>query len=178
MFLAYGEWVPRVGADVYVHPSAQVIGNVELADGAVVLPGAVVRADADPIVLGPGAVVEDACVLHADEGGLRVGARTVIGHGAIVHGLEVGPECLVGMGATLLARSAVGAGCLVGAGALVCEGVQVAPGSLVVGFPAKVRGPVSAAQQAYIAMAADYYRDWGAACRAGALREVEPLRLD
>jgi carbonic anhydrase/acetyltransferase-like protein (isoleucine patch superfamily) len=177
MFLAYGEWAPRVGANVYVDPSAQVIGNVELHDGAVVLPGAVVRSDGEPVRLGPGSVVEDACVLHADEGGLAVGERTVVGHGAVVHGLQVGPRCLVGMGAVVLARSVVGADCLVAAGALVPEGMQVPPRSLVVGLPARIRGQVTQEHLDYIAMAADYYASWGAACRSGALREVSPGRL-
>lgn len=177
MFLSYGELVPRVGERVYVDPSARVIGSVTLADDVVVLPGAVVRGDGEPIVVGAGSVVEDACVLHADEGGLTIGEDVVMGHGAVVHGARVGSRTLIGMGATVLRDAVIGEGCLVAAGALVPEGMQVPAGSLVMGVPARVVRPVSDAQREYIAMAAAYYREWGERCRGGALREVEPERL-
>ena len=177
MFLQYGAHVPRIGARVYVDPSARVVGSVTLADDVVVLPCAVVRGDGEPISIGVGSVVEDACVLHADEGGLVVGENVVMGHGAVVHGACVGSNTLIGMGATVLKDAVIGEGCLVAAGALVPEGMEVPAGSLVMGVPARVVRPVSDAQRAYIAMAAEYYRDWGARCRNGELREVEPLDL-
>lgn len=177
MFLRYGELVPRVGKDVYVDPSARVVGSVTLADGVVVLPCAVVRGDGEPIYVGEGSVVEDSCVLHADEGGLAIGRNVVMGHGAVVHGARVESNTLIGMGATVLKDAVVGEGCLVAAGALVPEGMQVPPGSLVMGVPARVVRPVSDEQRAYIAMAAAYYREWGEQCRRGELAPVEPLPL-
>lgn len=177
MFLRYGNCVPRVGERVYVDPSARIIGSVTLANDVVVLPGAVVRGDGEPIYLGSGSVVEDACVLHADEDGLTVGENVVMGHGAIVHGARVGSRTLIGMGAIVLRDAVIGEGCLVAAGALVPEAMDVPAGSLVMGVPARVVRPVSEAQRVYIAMAADYYRDWGERCQRGELSEVEPERL-
>ncbi|MEE8716699.1 MAG: gamma carbonic anhydrase family protein [Coriobacteriales bacterium] len=66
MFFSFDGRVPRVGSHVFVDESARVIGDVTLADGVTVLPGAVIRADDAPIHVGPGSVVEDCCVLHAD----------------------------------------------------------------------------------------------------------------
>ena len=177
MFLSFEGRTPAVGQRVYVDDSARVIGLVELGDGAVVLPGAVIRGDYDDIRIGAGSVVEDGCVLHADEGGLTVGERVVIGHGAVVHGSTVGDDVLIGMGATVLAHSVIGEGSLVAAGALVPEGMEVSPGSLVMGVPARVVRPVSEGQRAYIAFAGEYYRAWGEQCRAGAMRPVEPRSL-
>lgn len=177
MFLAFEGSVPTVGERVYVDESARVIGRVTLEDDVTVLPLAVIRADCDAIRIGSGSVVEDACVLHVDAGGLELGERVVVGHGAIVHGARIGSDTLIGMGATVLAGAVIGAGSLVAAGALVTEGMQVPPGSLVMGVPGRVVRPVSEEQRAYIAMASAYYRDWGARCRAGGLREVEPARL-
>ena len=177
MFLSFKGQVPRVGADVFVDESARVIGQATLGDGVTVLPGAVIRADSDPIRIGAGSVIEDACVLHADAGGLELGERVVVGHGAIVHGARVGSDTLIGMGATVLKDSVIGEGCLIAAGALVTEGMQVPSGSLVMGVPGRVVRPVTAEQRAYIAFAGAYYRDWGVACRAGAMHPVDPEPL-
>lgn len=177
MYLAFGDFVPAVGERVFVDESARVVGRVVLGDDVTVLPCAVVRGDCDVVRVGAGCVVEDACVLHADAGGLELGERVVVGHAAVVHGARVGSDTLIGMGATVLAGSVIGEGSLVAAGALVTEGMQVPPGSLVMGVPARVVRPVSDEQRAYIAQAVAYYRDWGARCRAGALRPVEPVRL-
>ncbi len=177
MFLSFDGRVPAVGSRVYVDDSARVIGLVELGDDVVVLPGAVIRGDYDDIRIGAGSVVEDGCILHADEGGLTIGERVVIGHGAVVHGASVGDDVLIGMGATVLARSVIGKGSLVAAGALVPEGMRVPEGSLVMGVPARVVRPVSNEQREYIAFAGEYYRAWGERCRAGAMRAVEPRSL-
>ncbi len=184
MFLAYRGLVPRVGRDVYVDPSARVIGDVTIEDGVVVLPGTVIRADVAPIRLREGCAIEDCCVLHADtqvpsdvEPGLTVGEGVTVGHGAIVHGALVGDGTLIGMGAIVLAGAVVGRGCLVAAGALVTEGARVPDGSLLVGVPGRVLRPVSDAQRAYLAHANELYRAWGAAALAGELREVTPERL-
>ena len=48
-----------------------------------------------------------------------------MGHGAIVHGAEVGEGSLIGMHATLLNGCKVGSHCIVGAGALVPEGKEI-----------------------------------------------------
>lgn len=177
MFFEFEGHAPAVGERVFVDGSARVIGQVELGDDVTVLPCAVIRGDYDAISVGAGSVIEDSCVLHADAGGLVLGERVVVGHGAIVHGARVGSGTLIGMGATVLKDAVVGEGSLVAAGALVTEGMQVPPGSLVMGVPGRVVRPVSDAQREYLAFAADYYRDWGASCRAGNLRPVEPRRL-
>ena len=177
MFLSFEGHVPAVGECVFVDESARVIGQVELADEAVVLPMAVVRGDYDHIRIGRASVVEDGCVLHADAGGLDIGERVVIGHGAVVHCARVGDDVLIGMGATVLKDAVIGEGSLVAAGALVTEGMRIPPRSLVMGVPAKVVQPVSDEQRAYIAFAADYYRAWGASCLEGAMVPAEPHKL-
>ena len=60
-----------------------------------------------------------------------------VGHGAIVHGAEVGDGSLIGMHATLLDGCRVGRGCIIGAGALVPEGKVIPDGTVAVGVPAR-----------------------------------------
>lgn len=67
--------VPKIGREVYIHPSADVIGLVTLGDGCFVGPGARIRGDYGEIIIGRGTSIEDNCVVHA-----RPGDITPIGH--------------------------------------------------------------------------------------------------
>jgi carbonic anhydrase/acetyltransferase-like protein (isoleucine patch superfamily) len=55
---------PAIGADVFVAPTAHVIGDVELADGVSVWHGAVVRGDVWGIRIGAYTNIQDLCVCH------------------------------------------------------------------------------------------------------------------
>jgi carbonic anhydrase/acetyltransferase-like protein (isoleucine patch superfamily) len=131
---------PKVDEDVFVAPTASVIGDVTLRAGASVWYGAVLRGDVERISVGASSNVQDNCTLHADPGfPVTVGERVSIGHNAVVHGATVEDDCLIGMGATVLNGAVIGAGSLVAAQALVPQGMVVPPGSLVAGVPAKVK---------------------------------------
>ena len=130
---------PRISDSAWVADSAQVIGNVELADDSSVWFGVVIRGDTETIRIGRGSNIQDLSVLHADIGKpLAVGEDVTVGHRAVLHGCTIGDGCLIGIGAVVLNGAKIGAGCLVGAGALVTEGKEFAPGSMILGSPAKV----------------------------------------
>jgi carbonic anhydrase/acetyltransferase-like protein (isoleucine patch superfamily) len=136
---AFGDKVPHISPDAFVHVDATVIGDVILEEGATVWPGAVLRGDVEQIVVGAFTSFQDGAVGHADPGTpLRVGSGCAVGHGTILHGCTVGDGCLVGMHATLLNGSEVGEHSIVGAQALVPEGRAYPPRSLLVGSPARV----------------------------------------
>ncbi|MBL0170634.1 MAG: gamma carbonic anhydrase family protein [Gemmatimonadaceae bacterium] len=135
----------------WIHETAVVLGRVTLGDDVSVWPTAVIRGDVEPITIGARSNVQDGAVIHADEGvPTIVGEDCVIGHRAVVHGTVLEDGVLVGMGAVLLNRVRVGAGSIIGAGAVVTEGMQIPPGSMVLGVPAKVVRQVSADQRAAI----------------------------
>jgi carbonic anhydrase/acetyltransferase-like protein (isoleucine patch superfamily) len=137
--LVLGDDRPRVADSAWVAPTATLVGAVEVAEGASVWYGAVLRGDNEPIVIGRNSNVQDNAVFHTDDGiPVSLGEGVSVGHGAIVHGSTVGDNVLVGMGAILMNRSVIGNECLIAAGALVPEGVEIPPRSLVVGVPAKV----------------------------------------
>jgi len=132
---------PSIGADVYIAPSADVIGDVVIGDGASVWHGAVVRGDCWRIVIGRYSNVQDRCVCHCTTGGpdLVIGDHVTVGHGAILHSCTVEDGALIGMGAVVLDGARIGAGSIVAANCVVLEGMVVPPRSLVAGVPAAVR---------------------------------------
>jgi carbonic anhydrase/acetyltransferase-like protein (isoleucine patch superfamily) len=136
----------------FIHSRAFVCGDVTLAPRSSVWPGAVIRADSAPVVIGESSNVQDGVVIHVDPGlPCTIGARVTIGHRAVVHGATVEDDCLIGIGAIVLNRVVVGRGSLVGAGALCSEGMVIPPNSLVVGIPARVVRPVDEALRHRIA---------------------------
>ena len=101
--------------------------------------GCVLRGDINSIVIGEGTNVQDGTIVHlADDYGVRIGNYTTIGHAAIIHACEIGNECLIGMGATVLDGARIGDRCIVGANALVTQRFVAPPGSMILGAPAKV----------------------------------------
>ena len=134
MIWALDGLAPRIAPDAWIAPDAQVMGRVVLEASSSVWFGAVLRGDAEEILVGQGSNVQDLCCLHTDPGfPLVIGADCTIGHRAILHGCRIGDGVLVGMGATILNGAEIGEGALIGAGALIPEGRQVPPGALVTG---------------------------------------------
>ncbi len=149
---------PTLGEGVWIAPSADVIGDARLGDGASVWFGAVIRADNTPIVVGARTNVQEGAMLHSDPGSpLTIGAGVTVGHHAILHGCTIGADVLVGMGAIVLNGATIGDGCLIGAGALVTEGKSFPPGSLIVGSPARAVRELSADAIARLRASADGY---------------------
>lgn len=131
---------PQLPADdsAWVAPSADMIGDVVLAENASVWFGAVIRADNTLISIGARSNIQEQSVLHSDEGiPCTVGEGVTVGHHVMLHGCTIGDNSLIGMGATILNRAVIPENCIVGAGALVTEGKTFEPGSLIVGVPAK-----------------------------------------
>ena len=159
---------PRVHADAYVAPTATLIGDVEVGEGASIWFGAVVRGDESRISIGPGSNVQDNAVIHCAAGlPTVVGAGATIGHRACIEGCVVEDQALVGTGAIMLQRSRLGRGALLAAGAVLSEGQEVAPGQLAAGVPATVRKAVSGSSARWVADAARHYVENGRRFRRG-----------
>jgi len=157
--LKFGEHTPTVSATAWLAPTATVIGNATVKDDAVVMFGAVIRADREQIVVGVGSNLQDNVVVHADPGfPAIIGAGVSVGHSAVIHGATLEDDVLIGMNATVLNGCRIGAGSLVAAGSVVLEGTQIPPGSLVAGVPAKVRRDTTLEERAEIKNNAETYR--------------------
>lgn len=143
---------PRVDPTAYVHPDAMLIGDVEIGARASVWPGAVLRGDDGPIIIGEDTSVQDGTVIHMTEGlsHTRVGARVTIGHRVILHGCSIGDDCLIGMGSCVLDNAVVEPWSFVAAGALVTPNKVVPTGQMMMGNPAKVVRALTATDRDWI----------------------------
>lgn len=138
--LSFEGKTPVIDPSAFVADGVVLIGDVRVGEEGSIWFNAVLRADNEPIVIGAHSNIQDGAVCHADPGfPCTVGEWSTVGHGAILHGCEIGRGVTIGMGATVLNGARVGDGALVAANALVLEGFEVPPCSLVAGVPAKVR---------------------------------------
>ena len=159
---------PQVSASAWVADSAQVIGQVALAQDARVWFGVVIRGDTETISVGKGSNIQDMSVLHADVGmPLTIGEGVTVGHKVMLHGCTIGDNSLVGIGAVVLNGAKIGNNCLVGAGSLVTEGKEFADGSLIVGSPARVVRQLSPEQIEGLRHSAQHYVNNASLYRTG-----------
>jgi carbonic anhydrase/acetyltransferase-like protein (isoleucine patch superfamily) len=152
---------PTIGADVFLAPTAVLIGDVRIGDRANIWFGAVLRGDTSHIEIGAECSIQDNVVIHcAHELPTIVGDRVTVGHGALLEGCVIEAEALIGMGSVVLQHARVGAGAMVAAGAVVAERGQVAPGVLAAGVPAREKKPLSGSALHWTRRAADEYQQY------------------
>jgi len=139
MIIVLKEKKPKIGKDVYIAESAQVIGEVSIGDYSSIWPHSVLRADIEPIRIGKCSSIQDGVLVHVNwDLPVIVGDYVTVGHGAIIHGCKIANNCLIGMGAIILDGARIEKNCLIGAGSLVPEGKRIPEGSLVLGVPGRV----------------------------------------
>lgn len=156
---------PSIASSAWIHPSAQIIGEVALGEDASIWCNAVIRGDVNRIVIGAGTNIQDLSMLHVshksewDPAGapLTIGARVTIGHSVILHGCTIGDECLVGMGSIIMDKAVLEPRVLLGAGSLVPEGKTLQGGYLYLGRPAKPLRPLTPDELAYFDYSARHY---------------------
>ena len=134
---------PVTATGVHIAASADLVGDIVLAEGASVWYGAVLRADEAPVSVGRSTNVQDGVVIHTAPGyPVSIGAEVTVGHRSIIHGCTVEDGVLIGMGAILLNGCTIGEGSIVAAGSVVTEGAVIPPKSMAMGIPARVVRPL------------------------------------
>lgn len=136
-------FTPKIGKGSMVAENATIVGNVEIGEESSVWFGAVIRGDVNAIRIGKRCNIQDGACLHATfdlsphPSVTILGDGVSVGHNAIIHGAQIGDNCLIGMGATVLDNAKVGEGCIIAANALVLSGAVLEPNGLYAGVPAK-----------------------------------------
>ena len=176
MVYSFKGFIPVIHESSFVHPQAAVTGNVIIGKDCYIGPGAAIRGDWGAIILEDGCNVQENCTVHMFPGKtivLKAGAH--IGHGAIVHGANIGKNCLVGMNAVLMDDVDLGDESIVGALAFVKAGMKIPPRSLLVGNPAEIIRTVSDEMLDWKTKGTQLYQKLPADCFES-LKAVDPLR--
>eukprot|EP00658_Telonema_sp_P-2_P010998 TRINITY_DN14183_c0_g1_i5.p1 TRINITY_DN14183_c0_g1~~TRINITY_DN14183_c0_g1_i5.p1 ORF type:complete len:185 (-),score=43.62 TRINITY_DN14183_c0_g1_i5:148-702(-) len=127
---------PEAAASVFVDSSADVIGDVTLAQGASVWPGVVIRGDAAAVSIGENSNVQDDTVINSwgskNESPVTVGNNVTIGHGAIIGGgCSIADEAFIGMNSVIGSDVVIEKHAMTAAGAVIPDGATVPSLSLI-----------------------------------------------
>ncbi len=165
---SYSGMSPQVHSSAFIHSSAQLLGDVVLAEEVSVWPTAVLRGDNGWIRFGARTNFQDGAIAHATlaASNTTVGEECTIGHRAILHGCTVGNHCLIGMGSILLDNVVLGDGCFVAAGSLITPNKQFEAGSFIMGSPAKRIRAVKPTERDWITHSCSVYLELGRNHRA------------
>lgn len=173
MIYKFKEWKPALGADSWIAPSADVVGNVTMGEACSIWFGCVVRGDVHYIKIGDRTNIQDLSMIHvthykkedmSDGNPTIIGSDVTIGHRVMLHGCTIEDACLIGMSATILDGAVIGRESIVGAGALVTKNKVFPPRSLIMGSPAKAVRTLSdeevkelyASAKRYVAFSREY----------------------
>jgi carbonic anhydrase/acetyltransferase-like protein (isoleucine patch superfamily) len=151
MIRSFNGKTPRIASSAWVSEAAYVVGDVEIGENSSIWPGTVIRGDTARITIGNNTNVQDNSIIHAGSplnppGDAIIGDNVQIGHGAVINGHKIGNNTLIGMNATVLHDTEIGAYCIVGAGCVVMQGMKVPDRSFVVGVPGVIQGQSSQSQ--------------------------------
>ena len=129
----------RVNSAAYIHPSAQIYGDVEMGEGSSVWINVAMRAEVLSIKVGAHTNIQDFTMIHVGATtSTIVGEHCSITHHCTIHGCTIGDNCLIGINATIMDGAVIGENSIVAGGAFVREGTIVPPNSIVMGVPAQL----------------------------------------
>jgi phenylacetic acid degradation protein len=176
MIYEFKGFIPVIHESSFIHPQAAVTGNVIIGKDVYVGPGAAIRGDWGEIIIEDGCNVQENCTIHMFPGKsmvLKAGAH--IGHGAIIHGANIGANSLIGMNAVIMDDAEVGDECIVGALSFIKAGMKIPNRKMVVGNPAVVIKDISDEMIDWKTKGTALYQQLPKECY-DSLRVVEPLR--
>jgi phenylacetic acid degradation protein len=176
MVYSFKGHIPVIHESSFVHPLAAVTGNVIIGKDCYIGPGAAIRGDWGEIILEDGVNVQENCTVHMFPGKsivLKKGAH--LGHGAIIHGANLGENCLIGMNSVIMDDAEIGDESIIGAMSFVKAETKIPRRSLVVGNPARIIKEVTDEMIAWKTAGTKLYQQLPTDCHES-LKEVEPLR--
>lgn len=170
--MPYNGIQPQINADVFIAPTAVIIGTVTIGAEASIWFGCVLRGDSNTIEIGARTNIQDGTIIHVNherEGAAGtktiIGADVTVGHMALLHACLIEDNAFIGMKACLMDGVHVESGAMVAAGALVTPGKRIRKGELWAGAPAKLMRSLSEKEVAYFAYSAKHYCELAASYR-------------
>lgn len=137
---------PRIDAQAFVAPGAQLIGDIEMGPDSSVWYNCVLRGDMNRIRIGARSNIQDGSVIHVDPHRLGgpadgypclIGEEVLIGHMAMIHGCVLEDRAFVGLGSIVMDGCVIEGDAMLAAGAMLTPGKRVPAGQLWAGRPAR-----------------------------------------
>ncbi|HET7818303.1 MAG TPA: transferase hexapeptide repeat family protein [Bacteroidia bacterium] len=178
MIYKFKKYIPVIHPSSFIHPLASVTGNVTIGKNVFVGSGAALRGDIGEIIIEDGCNIQENCIIHMFPGAtvhLKKGSH--IGHGAIVHGAQIGENVLIGMSSVIMDNVEIGDNCIIGALSLITEGNKIPERKVVVGNPAKIIKEVSDEMLKWKTEGTKIYVRLTADCLTS-MKEVKPLKKE
>ncbi len=176
MIYEFNGYKPVIDSSSFVHKEATIIGNVIIGKKVYIGPGASIRGDWGKITIKDGCNVQDNCTIHIFPGkDVILEENAHIGHGAIVHGANIGKNTLVGMNSVIMDDCNIGDECIIGALCFVKGEMNIPNRKIVVGNPAIIKGEVSDEMISWKTKGTELYQDLPNQCYT-LMKECEPLK--
>ena len=176
MIFEFDGFKPVIDESSFIHPQANVTGNVIIGKQVYVGPGAAIRGDWGKVIIEDGCNIQENCVIHMFPGTtvfIKAGAH--LGHGCIIHGATIGENSLIGMNAVIMDDAQIGKECIVGALSFVPAKTIVENRKLIAGNPAKEIRNVSDKMIKWKTEGTKLYQQLPKDCK-DSLKECKPLR--
>jgi len=132
---------PRIDESVFLSPSAQLFGNVEIGSESSIWPNVVIRAESNHVRIGRYTNIQDFVMIHIGyTHATEIGDFCSITHHATVHGCKIEDDCLVGISAVIMDGAEIGRGSIIAGAAMIREDAIFPPGAIIAGVPGKQIG--------------------------------------
>jgi len=176
MIFEFDGFKPVIDESSFIHPQANVTGNVIIGKNVYVGPGAAIRGDWGKIIIEDGCNVQENCVIHMFPGTtVTIKKNAHLGHGCIIHGAEIGENSLIGMSAVIMDNAIIGKEAIIGALALVPSKMVIPQRKIAVGNPVKIIKDVSDEMIKWKSKGTELYQQLPKDCK-NSLVECKPLR--
>ena len=178
MIYEFNGYKPVIDPSSFVHKEATIIGNVIIGKKVYIGPGASIRGDWGKITIKDGCNVQDNCTIHIFPGkgkDVILEENAHIGHGAIIHGANIGKNTLVGMNSVIMDDCNIGDECIIGALCFIKGEMNIPNRKIVVGNPAIIKGEVSDEMISWKTKGTELYQDLPNECY-NLMKECKPLK--
>lgn len=86
MILKFKEFYPKIAPSAWIAPSADLIGNIEIAEDSSVWFGCVIRSDVNEVRIGKNTNIQDLSCIHTDTNTKTIiGDNVTVGHKVMLH---------------------------------------------------------------------------------------------
>ncbi|MCF6288284.1 MAG: transferase hexapeptide repeat family protein [Proteobacteria bacterium] len=135
---------PVIDPSSYVHPTAVIIGSVQIGKNCYIGPNASIRGDYGTIILEDGVNFQDLCIAHGFPNAITLlKENSHISHGAVIHGCTIGKNTMVGIQSVIMDKANIGDECMVAALSYIKPNFHAPNRSIIAGIPAEVKRQVS-----------------------------------